>query len=48
VEHDKEVVASADRLLDFGPGAGEFGGQIVAQGTPAQVAKLVNRLRDRI
>ena len=39
VEHDKEVVAAADRLLDFGPGAGEFGGQIVAAGTPAQVAK---------
>jgi len=39
VEHDKEVVASADQLLDFGPGAGEFGGQIVAQGTPQQVSK---------
>ena len=39
VEHDKEVVASADQLLDFGPGAGEFGGQIVAHGTPEQVAK---------
>ncbi len=39
VEHDREVVESADQLLDFGPGAGEFGGQIVARGTPAQVAK---------
>ncbi|HTQ37701.1 MAG TPA: excinuclease ABC subunit UvrA [Pirellulales bacterium] len=39
VEHDKEVVASADRLLDFGPAAGEFGGQIVAHGTPAEVSK---------
>ncbi|HZZ29227.1 MAG TPA: excinuclease ABC subunit UvrA, partial [Pirellulales bacterium] len=39
VEHDKEVVASADQLIDFGPGAGEFGGQIVAQGTPQQVSK---------
>ena len=39
VEHDREVVKSADQLLDFGPGAGEFGGQIVARGTPAQVAK---------
>ncbi len=37
VEHDREVVAAADQLLDFGPGAGRFGGQIVAQGTPAQV-----------
>jgi excinuclease ABC subunit A len=39
VEHDREVVESADQLLDFGPGAGEHGGQIVARGTPAQVAK---------
>ncbi len=39
VEHDKEVVLSADKLLDFGPGAGEFGGQIVAQGTPQQICK---------
>ncbi|QDT70285.1 UvrABC system protein A [Planctomycetes bacterium MalM25] len=39
VEHDKEVVASADRLLDFGPAAGRHGGEIVADGTPAQVAK---------
>ena len=39
VEHDREVVASADQLLDFGPAAGRSGGQIVAQGTPAQVAK---------
>ena len=39
VEHDREVVASADQLLDFGPAAGRNGGQIVAQGTPAQVAK---------
>jgi excinuclease ABC subunit A len=39
VEHDREVVASADQLLDFGPGAGEFGGEIVARGTPQQVMK---------
>jgi excinuclease ABC subunit A len=39
VEHDREVVQSADQLLDFGPGAGEYGGQIVARGTPAEVAK---------
>ncbi|HVX15818.1 MAG TPA: excinuclease ABC subunit UvrA [Pirellulales bacterium] len=38
VEHDREVVESADQLLDFGPGAGEYGGQIVARGTPAEVA----------
>jgi excinuclease ABC subunit A len=39
VEHDREVIAGSDYLCDFGPGAGKFGGQIVAQGTPAQVAK---------
>ena len=39
VEHDREVVAAADKLLDFGPAAGEGGGQIVASGSPAQVAK---------
>jgi excinuclease ABC subunit A len=39
VEHDREVVANADQLLDFGPGAGRGGGQIVAQGTPEKVAQ---------
>jgi len=39
VEHDREVVAAADQLLDFGPAAGDGGGEIVARGTPAQVAK---------
>ncbi len=39
VEHDREVVGSADHLLDFGPAAGRHGGQVVAQGTPAQVAQ---------
>jgi excinuclease ABC subunit A len=39
VEHDREVVESADQLLDFGPGAGRLGGQIVARGTPAEVAR---------
>jgi excinuclease ABC subunit A len=39
VEHDREVVESADSLLDFGPAAGRLGGQIVARGTPAEVAR---------
>ncbi|TWT94803.1 UvrABC system protein A [Botrimarina colliarenosi] len=39
VEHDKEVVASADKLMDFGPAAGRGGGQVVAEGTPAAVSK---------
>ncbi len=39
VEHDREVVANADQLLDFGPAAGDGGGEIVARGTPLQVSK---------
>jgi excinuclease ABC subunit A len=38
VEHDHEAIESADYVVDMGPGAGEHGGQIVAQGTPKQVA----------
>ena len=38
VEHDREVIRSADSILDFGPRAGEQGGQIVATGTPEKVA----------
>jgi excinuclease ABC subunit A len=37
VEHDEEAIASADHVVDMGPGAGEHGGHIVAQGTPAEV-----------
>jgi len=39
VEHDEETMRAADWLLDFGPGAGELGGRIVAEGTPASIAK---------
>ena len=39
VEHDREVIAAADHLLDFGPGAGDQGGEITAAGTPKQVMK---------
>jgi excinuclease ABC subunit A len=38
VEHDMEVIAAADHLIDMGPGAGDQGGQVVAQGTPEAVA----------
>ena len=37
VEHDREVIRHADRLLDFGPRAGNAGGRIVAEGTPAEL-----------
>ncbi len=39
VEHDREVIAAADYLLDFGPGAGDRGGEITARGTPKQVTR---------
>ena len=39
VEHDKEMMLSADHLIDIGPGAGEHGGRIVAQGDPHQLAQ---------
>jgi excinuclease ABC subunit A len=37
VEHDAEVMRSADRILDLGPGAGEHGGNLVAEGTYEQI-----------
>jgi excinuclease ABC subunit A len=37
VEHDPQIMVEADRIIDLGPGAGEHGGAIVCQGTPAQV-----------
>jgi len=39
VEHDLEVIRQADWIVDFGPGAGKEGGEIVAQGTPLQIAR---------
>jgi excinuclease ABC subunit A len=38
VEHDEETIRAADWVLDLGPGAGRHGGEIVAQGTPAEIA----------
>ena len=37
VEHDEEAIAASDHVVDLGPGAGVHGGQIVAQGTPAEI-----------
>lgn len=39
VEHDEDTMMQADWLIDVGPGAGDFGGQIIASGTPKQVAR---------
>jgi excinuclease ABC subunit A len=40
VEHDEETIHTADYLVDIGPGAGIHGGEVVATGTPAEVAKV--------
>ena len=44
VEHDEQTMRAADHLVDLGPGAGEHGGRIVAQGTAAQVQKVKESL----
>ena len=44
VEHDREAILAADYVVDMGPGAGEHGGFIVAQGTPQTIHKNVDSL----
>lgn len=40
VEHDEETMYAADQIIDIGPGAGEHGGQVVAQGTAEEIKKV--------
>jgi excinuclease ABC subunit A len=44
VEHDEAMIRAADRLVDIGPGAGRHGGQVVAVGTPEEVAASADSL----
>ncbi len=44
VEHDEETIRTADFLVDIGPGAGIHGGEVVATGTPEEVAKVKNSI----
>jgi excinuclease ABC subunit A len=44
VEHDEEAIMAADHVVDMGPGAGVHGGQVVAQGTPADVCSSAESL----
>lgn len=47
VEHDTDTMLAADYLVDIGPGAGEFGGQVMAAGTPEEVMANPNSLTGR-
>jgi excinuclease ABC subunit A len=47
VEHDREAMEESDWVVDFGPGAGRHGGQVVAAGTPAEVMKSKESLTGR-
>ena len=42
VEHDEETMASADHIVDIGPGAGVHGGEVIFSGTPAEMAQCEN------
>jgi len=44
VEHDEEAIREADHVIDIGPGAGVHGGEIIAQGTPDDIAKCKKSL----
>ena len=47
IEHDLDVIANADWVIDMGPGGGESGGRIVAAGTPEQIAADANSVTGR-
>jgi excinuclease ABC subunit A len=44
VEHDQDAILTADHVIDMGPGAGEHGGQVVAQGTPEDIRRAPHSL----
>ena len=44
VEHDEETMYTADQIIDIGPGAGEHGGQVVAQGTVEEIKQVANSM----
>jgi excinuclease ABC subunit A len=42
IEHNLDVIKNADWIIDMGPGGGQFGGQVVAEGTPQDIAAHPN------
>ncbi|MBX3133766.1 MAG: excinuclease ABC subunit UvrA [Gemmatimonadaceae bacterium] len=44
VEHDEETILEADHLIDLGPGAGKHGGEVIAEGTVAEVKKVASSI----
>lgn len=47
IEHNLDLIRCADQIIDLGPGAGPGGGRVVAQGTPAEVARVSTSLTGR-
>lgn len=47
IEHNMDVIKVADYVIDLGPGGGEYGGTIVAEGTPEEVSQNINSLTGR-
>ena len=47
IEHDLDVIRSADYIVDMGPGGGEKGGRVVAAGTPAQIKATLESVTGR-
>ncbi len=46
VEHDKDTMLASDYIIDFGPGAGFYGGEIVSQGTPTEILQIPTQTSD--
>ncbi|MCH9275115.1 excinuclease ABC subunit UvrA [Bifidobacterium amazonense] len=47
IEHDLDMIANADWIIDMGPGGGEAGGRVVAVGTPARIARCADSITGR-
>ena len=47
IEHDLDVIRNGDYIIDMGPGGGEYGGRIVATGTPGEIKENKNSITGR-